>query len=54
MSKTDKELTVELAIAFINSWNSREHVNPINIDDTVEVFKKFYKAISTADLKSDN
>lgn len=38
MSKTNKELVTELTISFINSWNSREKVQPINIDGIKSVF----------------
>lgn len=47
MSKTNKELVSELTIAFINSWNSRERVEPINLDAIKPVFNTFKSLIES-------
>lgn len=45
MSKTDKELTIELLSAYITSWNSKGSTQAINFDDLQNLIKTTYKTI---------
>lgn len=49
MSKTNKELVTELAISFINSWNSNPKTQPINIDDIEAVFNTCKQLVESMD-----
>ena len=49
MNKTDKELAVELAIAVIQGWDSRNGTTPINQNQAVAIADTFYKAIKNWD-----
>lgn len=51
MSKSNKELVVELTTSFINSWNSKERTSPINQDEAVDIFNTFKSLIESMDDK---
>ena len=43
--KTDKELATELAISYITSWNGAQDTRSMQIDNAVDAFNAFYKAV---------
>ena len=45
MSKTDKELTVELVNNYVNSWNAADRTNPIKTDLFIQIIKTVHKTI---------
>lgn len=45
MSKTDKELTVELLSAYITSWHSNGSTQAINFDELQNLIKTTHKTI---------
>lgn len=51
MSKTDKELTVEIVNSFVKSWNENTSANSsnINLDDLCETISKVYETIKSLD-----
>ena len=55
MSKTDKELAVELTVATLDMihyhklQNGQPSLGPLNQQQTIDVFKHFYTAIKDAD-----
>ena len=49
MSKTNKELVTELTIAFMQSWNSKNNTQPLNMDTTASIFKSFKKLVESMD-----
>ncbi len=51
MSKSNKELVVELTSSFITSWNSKQGTIAIEIDDVEYVFNKFKTLIESMDEK---
>lgn len=51
MSKTNKELVTELTSSFITSWNSKDRIPAINIDDAKRVFNTFKKLVESMDEK---
>lgn len=60
MSKTDKELAVDLTVATLEMithhklQNGHPSLNTIDQEQTIDVFKRFYKAIKEADNQFDN
>lgn len=53
MSKTDKELTVEVVNNFVSSWNSADHTNAIEPLDVIDLIKNVYTTISTLSEEQD-
>lgn len=51
MSKTNKELVVELTTSFINSWNSKDRTAPIQIDGAKDIFNTFKSLVESMDDK---
>lgn len=51
--KSDKELAVELMIAYLEHWNVK-HRNAIQPDDFIDVFKAIYKTIIEFPRSSDS
>ena len=45
MPKTDKELTAEIAVAFIQSWNGAPHTSALETKDACEVINAIYKTL---------
>lgn len=46
MSKTDKELTAEIAIAFIQSWHAKPSTSPLSSESVSAIISDIYKVIS--------
>jgi|GEM_PF-2148598 len=46
--KTDKELAVELTMAYVQSWNAKENTQPIKADLLIDIYKAVYEAISAS------
>lgn len=53
MSKTDKELTVEVVNNFVSSWNSSHGTSPIPTKNLVELIQTVYTTISSLPEKQD-
>lgn len=53
MSKTDKELTVEVVNNFISSWDSAERTNAIDSPQLINLIQSVHKAISSLPEKQD-
>lgn len=49
MNKTDKELTVEIVNAFINSWSGNPKFAPCTIESIPEIIRTVYDTISNLD-----
>ena len=50
MPKTDKELAIELTIAYIQNWNSAKiATTPMSSDDVVDLVKFLHKAVKSID-----
>ncbi len=49
MSKTDKELTIEVANAFITSWFSRDNLAPLKGKDVTGMIKTVYQTVKSLD-----
>jgi hypothetical protein len=50
MPKTDKELAIELTIAYIQSWNSAKIApTPMSADDVVDLVTCLHKAVKSMD-----
>lgn len=45
MSKTDKELTVELLTTYISAWNSADRTSAINFEELQSLIKMTHKTI---------
>ena len=45
MSKTDKELTVEILNNFVTSWNSCRRTEPIDQKQLIDLIKDVHKTI---------
>lgn len=46
-TKTDKELAVEAAIEFTNSWNSTDSTVPLTTDEFNQLIKDLFSTISS-------
>ncbi len=51
--KSNKELAVELTIAFINSWNSKSSNTPVSSNDTVNILNNFEATLSKMDTSKE-
>lgn len=49
MSKTDKELTIEVTNAFITSWFSRDNLAPLKGKDVTDMIKAVYQTVKSLD-----
>lgn len=45
MSKTDKELTVEVVNTFVQSWNAKNNTVGIQSNQLPDIIKSIYKTI---------
>lgn len=45
LSKTDKELTVEIVNSFISAWNSADKTNPINTPQLEDLIKNVHSIL---------
>ena len=50
--KSDKELAIEVAISFMNGWNSRNGTAPLTSDNVNNLIKSVYKTISELPVKN--
>lgn len=53
MSKTDKELTVEVVNNFVSSWNSSNGTTPIVTEQLLDLMESVYTTISSFPEKQD-
>lgn len=51
MDKSNKELAVELTIAYIQSWNAKNSTNAIKTDDAIDILNSFEKTLSKMDAE---
>lgn len=49
MSKSNKELVVDLTIAYINSWNAKERTSAIQMDQAIGIFNSFKTLVESMD-----
>ena len=52
MSKTDKELTIEVTNTFITSWFSRDNLPPLKGKDVTDMIKSVYQTVKSLDDKA--
>ena len=45
MAKTNKELTAEIVIAYVQSWNNSQYTKPMQPDELVDTIKTVYSTI---------
>lgn len=45
MSKTDKELTAEITIAFINSWNAKSNTNVLDCSAVQDLITNIHSTL---------
>lgn len=50
--KSDKELTIEVVISFMDGWNSRGGTAPLTADNVNNLIKSVYKTISELPVKN--
>lgn len=53
MSKSNKELAVELTISFIQSWNAKTTTKALRSNEANEILTQFYLALSNIDTKEN-
>lgn len=56
MTKTDKELTIELVNNYVNSWNNATSTKAMTADVVADIVKLFHETIQTlpeSEKKSD-
>lgn len=51
MAKSDKELTTEIVIAFINSWNAKEITSALQPENIPDLINTVYSTIHALDDK---
>ena len=49
MSKTDKELTAEITIAFINSWNAKSSTRALDCTNVQDIIAGIHSALKKLD-----
>lgn len=52
MSKTNKELAVDVAITYITSLHAKPNFKPLDIEDTQNIIENVYKTLEK--LSPDN
>ena len=52
MAKTNKELTAEIVIAYVQSWNNSQYTKPIQPSELVDTIQTVYSTI--CDLSEDH
>lgn len=53
MSKSNKELTVEVVNTFVSSWFSRTNTTALDGEDLVSIIKDVYATISSLDTQEE-
>ncbi|WP_278456449.1 hypothetical protein [[Clostridium] scindens] len=53
MSKTDKELAIEVTCAYINAWFQRDVTPPLQGKDVTSIIESTYQAIKSLDAKTE-
>lgn len=46
MGKTDKELTTEITIAFIESWNNKSNTAALKIENVCDIIEAIYRTVN--------
>lgn len=54
MSKTDKELTVEVVNTFVTAWFSKSTTKSLSGDDLTRLIEDVHKTISTLDKSPEH
>lgn len=49
MSKTNKELTIEVTNTFIASWFGRDNLSPLKGKDVTDIIKVVYQTVKSLD-----
>ncbi|MEC3942281.1 hypothetical protein [Enterococcus mundtii] len=47
MSKTDKELTIELLKDYLTAWHDAERTSPVKFDELQKLIKQTYETIKS-------
>lgn len=49
MPKTDKELTAEIVISYVESWNARSGTTVLKTDDLIDLITAVYNTVHSLD-----